>query len=56
MFGWMAVVNLLLFAPSPPDPSDVVFWFLMQIAMVLGLATTYPANWLLIRAGIKSAM
>jgi hypothetical protein len=56
MFGWMAVVSLLLFAPHPPDPGDVVFWFLMQIAMVLGLATTYPANWLLIRAGVKSAM
>jgi hypothetical protein len=56
MFGWMAVVSLVLFAPEPADPSDVVFWFLMQIAMVLGLATSYPANWLLIRAGVKSAM
>lgn len=56
MFGWMAVVSLVLFAPRPPDPDEIVFWFLMQIAMVLGLVTTYPANWLLIRARIKDAM
>lgn len=56
MFGWMALAALVLFAPHPPEPTGIVFWFLMQIAMVLGLATTYPANWLLIRAGIKGGM
>jgi hypothetical protein len=56
MFGWMAVASLLIFAPRPPAPDSIVFWCMMQIAMLLGLATTYPANWLLIRNGIKSAM
>lgn len=29
---------------------------MMQIAMMLGLATTFPANWWLIRRGVKEAM
>jgi hypothetical protein len=37
-------------------PATPVFWFMMQIAMIAGFVTSYPANWLLIRAGIKSGM
>jgi Domain of unknown function (DUF4396) len=33
-----------------------VFWFLMQIGMAIGYITSYPANWLLVRVGIKEAM
>jgi len=33
-----------------------VFWFTMQIAMIAGFATTYPANWLLVKWGIKGGM
>jgi hypothetical protein len=29
---------------------------MMQIAMVLGFATTYPVNWWLISRGIKEKM
>ena len=29
---------------------------MMQIAMVLGFATTYPVNWLLISFGVKEKM
>jgi hypothetical protein len=29
---------------------------MMQIGMVPGLETTYPASWLLIKLGIKGAM
>ncbi len=32
------------------------FWFAMQIAMLGGFVTSYPVNWLLIRAGWKEAM
>ena len=32
------------------------FWFVMQIAMLAGFATSYPVNWWLIRAGIKEKM
>ena len=56
LFGWMAVTYFVLFATQPPDASTVVFWFMMQIGMLLGFATSYPANWLLIRWGIKSRM
>jgi len=41
-----------------PDqqPTSLSFWLLMQIAMVLGFATTKPVNWWLIRCGIKEKM
>ena len=37
-------------------PVNWAFWFMMQIAMMLGLATTFPMNWWLIRRGVKEAM
>jgi len=33
-----------------------VFWFAMQLAMIAGFMTSYPANWWLLRAGIKEKM
>jgi hypothetical protein len=56
MFGWMAIVYFLLMQGHPPDPSSPVFWFMMQIGMILGFITTYPTNWLLVRWGVKSGM
>lgn len=56
MFAWMPVIWFLLMATNRPDASSIVFWFMMQIGMVLGFLTTYPANWLLVRWGVKSAM
>lgn len=32
------------------------FWFVMQLAMLAGFATSYPVNWLLIRIGVKERM
>lgn len=55
MFGWMALVSLVFFA-SPPEPNSPVFWLMMQIAMMLGFLTSYPANWILVRKGVKHAM
>lgn len=56
LFGWMAVVQLVMF-PGPHLPTDrAAFWFLMQVGMVVGFATTYPMNWWLIRRGVKEAM
>ena len=54
MFAWMAVTQKLLFPGL--EPRSWTFWFMMQIAMILGLATTFPANWWLIRRGGKEAM
>ena len=53
MFAWM-----IYRAYGWPDmePTDWSYWLMMQIAMVLGFATTYPVNWLLIRFGVKERM
>lgn len=38
------------------EPSDPRYWFLMQVGMILGFFTSFPANWWLIRKGWKEAM
>jgi hypothetical protein len=55
LFGWMALSYFVFFHP-PLRPSQPAFWFMMQIGMILGYLTSYPANWLLIRTGIKESM
>lgn len=56
MFGWMALTRFVLF-PSPHlRPGMAVFWFMMQVAMVVGCATAMPANAWLIRKGLKEKM
>ena len=37
-------------------PTQWSYWFMMQIAMIIGFATTYPLNWWLIKKGIKEKM
>ncbi len=56
MFAWMAVTDFVLFTAHRPQASMIVFWFMMQVGMMLGFATTYPANWLLVKWGIKTGM
>ena len=47
MVGWML---LLYFNDAMPEVSDATFWFLMQVGVLVGLATGYPAvKWLLSR-------
>jgi Domain of unknown function (DUF4396) len=55
LFGWMALSYFVLFHP-PLMPNQPAFWFMMQIGMVIGYVTSYPANWFLIRTRIKEAM
>lgn len=55
MFGWIAL-SFLLLLPAEPGVGSALFWFMMQIAMVIGFATAYPANWVLVKAGIKHGM
>ena len=44
----MTVTYLVLFPDPHLRPSEAVFWFMMQIAMLIGYCTAYPANqWLL---------
>lgn len=55
MYGWMAVAIFLIFGEEIPKTSPI-FWFMMQIAMLVGFLTSYPVNWWLVRAGIKEEM
>jgi hypothetical protein len=55
LFGWMTLSFFVFFHP-PLMPNQPAFWFMMQVGMVLGFLTSYPANWLLIRRGVKEAM
>lgn len=55
MFAWMALTREVLFSP-PLKPTGAAYWFMMQIAMLVGFLTAYPANWWLIRRKIKEPM
>ena len=47
MVGWMLLLHLNDAMPAVTESS---FWFLMQVGVVIGLATGYPAvKWLLSR-------
>lgn len=57
LFAWMALMAFVLFpAPHRLHPNSPVYWFLMQVGMVIGFATAWPTNTWLIRRGIKEAM
>jgi hypothetical protein len=53
MFAWMALSQRL---HAGLKPTQAAYWFMMQIAMLIGFLTAYPANWWLIRKGVKEAM
>ena len=57
LFGWMAVMAFALFpAPHHLMPSSVAYWLLMQIGMIIGYFTSWPANVWLVNRGIKVPM
>lgn len=53
---WAALVYFVLFANPHLKVNEAVFWFMMQIGMMLGFATSYPVNFLLVRSGWKEKM
>lgn len=56
LFAWMALTHYVLF-PSPHlKPTEAVFWFMMQVGMILGFLTSYPANIFLLKVGWKEKM
>ncbi len=55
LFGWMAVAEYAIWKSPPPIDSSS-HWFLMQIGMILGFATSWPVNRWLLRHGIKEPM
>jgi hypothetical protein len=54
MFAFMGVSHGLL-VPGL-TPASLTYWFMMQIAMMVGFLTSLPANALLLRLGWKEAM
>ncbi|MGH3503330.1 MAG: DUF4396 domain-containing protein [Nocardioidaceae bacterium] len=56
LFGWMALMSFVFFHDPHLHPDSPVYWFLMQIGMIIGFATAWPANVWLLRRGIKEAM
>jgi uncharacterized protein DUF4396 len=57
LFGWMALMAFVLFpAPHPVMPNSAAYWFLMQMGMIVGFFTSWPANVWLVNRGIKVPM
>ena len=57
LFTWMAMMRFVFFPePKRIHPNMTVFWFMMQIGMKIGWATSYPANVWLLRKGWKERM
>jgi hypothetical protein len=56
LFGWMALMAFVLFPRPHLHPDTPVYWFGMQLGMMLGFATAWPVNVWLIRKGVKEAM
>jgi hypothetical protein len=57
LFGWMGIMAFVLFpAPHHLTPSSASFWVLMQVGMMVGFATSWPANVWLLKRGINVPM
>jgi hypothetical protein len=57
LFGWMALMAFVFFpAPHHLMPNSAGYWFLMQVGMMIGFLTSWPANVWLVNRGIKVPM
>lgn len=56
LFAWMALTQYLLFPGPHLRPTEPVFWFMMQIGMMVGFFASYPANSFLLKIGWKERM
>ncbi|MFK4136844.1 DUF4396 domain-containing protein [Pseudomonas luteola] len=56
MYGWMAICLFAVFSQEALPKHEPAFWFMMQIAMLVGFCVSYPVNAWLIKRGIKEAM
>ena len=54
LFAWIAFIYFQ-FVPRS-ELTSPTYWFMMQIGMVLGFIASFPANWYLVRAGVKPGM
>jgi glucan phosphoethanolaminetransferase (alkaline phosphatase superfamily) len=55
MYGGMAIAFFLIFKRRL-EPTNILFWFVMQGAMLLGFITSFPVNRWLLKRGIKEVM
>jgi hypothetical protein len=57
LFAWTAIMTFVLFpAPHQLMANSASFWLLMQVGMMVGYATSWPANVWLVKRGIKVPM
>lgn len=56
MSVWAALVYFVLFPGPHLKVNEAVFWFMMQIGMMVGFATSYPVNIFLVKSGWKEKM
>lgn len=59
MYGFMAIAFFWIFGDllrTELKVNSFEFWFMMQIAMIAGFATSYPVNWWLLKVGLKEKM
>jgi hypothetical protein len=55
LFGWMALSHFVIWQP-PLTIDTSGHWFMMQVGMIVGFFTAWPANRWLVRSGIKEKM
>lgn len=56
MSAWAALSYFVLFPKPHLRANDAVFWFMMQIGMVIGFLVSYPVNIFLIKKDWKEKM
>jgi Domain of unknown function (DUF4396) len=56
LFGWMALTYFVFFPNPHLEPNQALYWFMMQIGMVIGFFTSYPMTRILIQWGTKEVM
>ena len=55
-FAFMALSRLVFLRDAPLGLDSVTYWFVMQLAMIVGFATSYPANLWLVRSRLKESL
>jgi Domain of unknown function (DUF4396) len=56
LFGWMALDHFVIFTHPHLHVNEAVYWFMMQIGMIVGWFTSWPATRLLLSAHWKERM
>jgi hypothetical protein len=54
LFAWMGAIYFFIMPRL--ELTSPFYWFMMQIEMVIGFITSLPANWFLVRSGVKLDM